>query len=346
VQASVAATDTQDFATMEIPGSARPIVGNTVEPDPILARIDDSGRDNWAFGRIDAGSWLPCYGRTVTQDETHGLVPGAVPLEQQRGDTFASLVRTMQRLLAPDGCPWDREQTPATLRKYVLEEACEVIDAIDGGDPAELCDELGDLSLQVAFLAELSRQSGQFGPDDVMRSIVEKLVRRHPHVFGDTIVEDSDAVVANWNRIKVREKGERRLLDGLPRSLPALLRAQRIGERVQNVGFDWPSSKESYAKVTEEIGELSEAVQSGNDRQIEAELGDLLLAIVNYARHLGIDAETALRKSVDRFDSRFRYVEDQVRKLRGGWPVEGEPKLELTELDRFWEEAKQLEEQT
>lgn len=280
----------------------------------------------------------------MTVIDADSLLPGAVPLEQQTGASFVALVKTMQRLLAPDGCPWDREQTPLTLRRYVLEEACEVIDAIDGGDPADLCEELGDLSLQVAFLAELSRQAGQFGPDDVMRSIVEKLVRRHPHVFGDATAEDAEAVVANWNRIKQKEKGERRLLDGLPHSLPALFRAQRFGERVSRVGFDWPSADSSLAKVEEEAGELAEAVKAQNPQQVEAELGDLLLALVNYARHLGVDAETALRKSTDRFETRFHHVEDQVKKQHGGWPKPGETQLELTLLDEYWVEAKQREE--
>jgi tetrapyrrole methylase family protein/MazG family protein/ATP diphosphatase len=249
----------------------------------------------------------------------------------------------MQRLLAPDGCPWDREQTPQSLKKYVLEEACEVIDAIDDGEPAAVCEELGDLALQVAFLAELARQAGQFGPDDVMRSIVEKLVRRHPHVFGEVKVDDADQVVTNWNKIKESEKGKRRLLDGLPRTLPALYRAQRIGERVQKVGFDWPNAGASYAKVDEEVEELREAVSEGKPERMEAEFGDLLLALVNYARHLGIDAELALRKATLRFDSRFRAVEDEVERRFGGWPKPDEAKLELKILDDFWEAAKRRE---
>lgn len=276
-------------------------------------------------------------------EDSDCLIPLPIPLEEQRGASFGALVRTMRRLLAPEGCPWDREQTPLTLRRYVLEEACEVIDAIDSGDPEELCEELGDLSLQVAFLSELALRERQFGPDDVMRVIVEKLVRRHPHVFGDVIADDADAVVANWNRIKEQEKGQRQLLDGLPRSLPALHRAQRIGERVHKVGFDWATPAESYEKVNEEVGELAEAVRGRQPERIEAELGDLLLALVNYARHLGVDAETALRKSVDRFDARFRYVEQEVERAHGGWPEDGKPKLALAELDRYWEEAKRRE---
>lgn len=279
----------------------------------------------------------------MSDKDSAGHVPAAVPLSQQSGASFSSLVRTMQRLLGPDGCPWDREQTPQSLRQYVLEEACEVIDAIDDGDPVELCEELGDLALQVAFLAELGRAKGDFGPDDVMRGIVEKLVRRHPHVFGDAVADSPDAVVANWSRIKEEEKGKRRLLDGLPRALPALYRAQRFGERVSRVGFDWSNSEDSYAKVEEELAELAGAKQSGEKDRIEAELGDTLLALVNYARHLGVDAETALRSSTERFRTRFSHVEDRVRERHGSWPEQGEPALELAELDEYWKEAKQRE---
>lgn len=268
------------------------------------------------------------------------IIPDAIALEAQQGHSFAYLVSTMQRLLAPDGCPWDREQTESTLRRYVMEEACEVIDAIDSGDPAAICDELGDLSLQVVFLAELARKKGQFGPDDVIRAIVEKLVRRHPHVFGDVAVESADDVVRNWNQIKVKEKGERKLLDGLPRALPSLYRAQRIGERVAKVGFDWEDEKGSYAKVCEEIDELSQAVATESCERVEAELGDLLLALVNYARHLGVDAEEALRKSTDRFDTRFRHVESRVEARYGAWPEKDAPQLSLAELDGYWAEAK------
>ncbi len=274
------------------------------------------------------------------------LVPEPLALEEQKGETFQALVQIMRRLLSPDGCPWDREQTEESLRRYVLEEACEVIDAIDSGEPSAICDELGDLSLQVVFLAELARKNGQFGPDDVARAIVEKLVRRHPHVFGETTVSSSSEVVANWNQIKVTEKGPRRLLDGLPRSLPALYRAQRIGERVAKVGFDWEDEQGSYRKVKEEIVELETAVETESKERVEAELGDLLLALVNYARHLGLDAEEALRKSTVRFEQRFRHVEERVEQRYGGWPAKEAEPLELSELDGYWEEAKQAEKLT
>jgi NTP pyrophosphatase (non-canonical NTP hydrolase) len=179
------------------------------------------------------------------------------PLAQQEGQTFPRLVELMQRLLAPDGCPWDREQSFATLRRYVIEEACEVVDAIEGGDRGELRGELGDLLLQVVFQAELARAEGSFGPDDVVAAICDKLVRRHPHVFAGAPVEGTAEVLRNWERIKAAERAGKKkeragLLSGVPRSLPALMRAQRVGEKVARVGFDWPDARGSRAKVGEE----------------------------------------------------------------------------------------------
>jgi MazG family protein len=274
-------------------------------------------------------------------------IPSPLPLAEQQGAAFSSLVSLMQRLLAPDGCPWDREQDYRSLRQYILEEACEVIDAIDRGEPRELMDELGDLSLQVAFLGELARRDGAFGPDDIMRAICEKLVRRHPHVFGDVAVSGSGEVLDNWDAIKRREKEGRPLLDGVPRSLPALLRATRLSEKVGKVGFDWPDARGSRDKVSEELAELDEAVAGGKPERIRAELGDLLFAIVNFARHHGLDAEEALRETTDRFRSRFDHVERRVKERHGGWPEDekGRPTrgLPLEELDGYWAEAKAQE---
>jgi MazG family protein len=271
-------------------------------------------------------------------------VPSPPPLPEQRGQTFPTLVALMQRLLAPDGCPWDREQDFRSLRKYVLEEACEVIDAIDDEDPEHLKEELGDLALQVVFLSELGRARGQFGPDDVMTGIVEKLVRRHPHVFGDVSVSGSQEVLHNWERIKAEENRERGVLDGVPRSLPALYRAQRMGDKVSRVGFDWPDARGSRDKVSEELRELDEAAAAGDKARIEAELGDLLFALVNLARHHGVDAELALRGTADRFAGRFAHVEKRVRERDGGWPrgEDGKPArgLPLDVMDAYWEEAK------
>ncbi|HEY5372967.1 MAG TPA: nucleoside triphosphate pyrophosphohydrolase [Polyangiaceae bacterium] len=271
-------------------------------------------------------------------------IPDPLPLSEQRGQTYPSLVALMQRLLAENGCPWDREQDMKSLRRYVLEEACEVIDAIDEEDPKHVQEELGDLALQVVFLGELGRREGSFGPDDVVRGIVEKLVRRHPHVFGDAQVSGSEEVLHNWEAIKAVENKDRGVLDGVPRSLPALYRAQRMSEKVSRVGFDWPDGRGSRDKVSEELAELDEAILGGNKQRVEDELGDMLFSLVNLARHHGVDAELALRNTADRFSRRFSHVEQRVKEQHGGWPraQDGKPTtgLSLQVLDGYWDEAK------
>jgi tetrapyrrole methylase family protein/MazG family protein/ATP diphosphatase len=282
------------------------------------------------------------------------------PIGRQDGSTLARLVGVMRRLLAPGGCPWDREQTYESLRKYVLEEACEVIDAIDSNNRGALREELGDLLLQVVFQAELGRAEESFGIDDVIEGIVAKLVYRHPHVFpvdGELAsAEDPDAVLRNWEKLKVREKGRRGLLAGVPRSMPSLTRAQRIGEKVARVGFDWESPEGSRAKVTEELAELDAALLARDASAVEEEMGDLLFALVNLSRHLNVDAEGALRRANDKFTRRFEHVEKRVQENHGGWAGEagnGAPKsdekktpaghLPLEVLDRYWDEAKRAE---
>jgi nucleoside triphosphate diphosphatase len=266
------------------------------------------------------------------------------PLGEQEGQSFSQLVALMRRLLSPEGCPWDREQTFASLRRYVIEEAFEVVDAIDRGDLGDLREELGDLLLQVAFQAELGRAAGAFGPDDVVAGIVDKMVRRHPHVFGDEQAGDAAEVHRNWEQRKAREKGVRGLLAGVPRALPALARAQRVGEKVERVGFDWPDAAGSRAKVAEELGELDEAIAAGDGRAVAEEFGDVLFALVNLARHLGVDAEAALRGTIDKFGDRFAHVEARVRERHGAWPAGegGEPGrgVTLDEMDAYWQEAK------
>ena len=266
-------------------------------------------------------------------------VPRPVPaLEEQDGATLVRLVGVMRRLLAPNGCPWDREQSLETLRKYVLEEACEVIDAIDSGNREALREELGDLLLQVVFQAELLRKEGKFAIDDVVAGIVEKLVSRHPHVFGDVKADTADEVLTNWEKLKAKEKQGRGILGGVPRSLPALVRAQRIGEKVSRVGFDWADSRGSFDKVREEIGELERAIASGDPKAKEEELGDALFALVNLARHIEVDSEGALRRTIDKFMTRFSHVEERVKENHGGFGEAG--KLPLEALDVYWEEAK------
>lgn len=277
----------------------------------------------------------------VPRFDEHAPRPVAA-LELQDGSTLSRLVGVMRRLLAPGGCPWDREQTFESVRKYVLEEACEVIDAIDSGDRAALREELGDLVLQVVFLAELARNERAFAIDDAIAGIVDKLVTRHPHVFGDLDVETADEVLRNWEQIKAREKKDRGLLGGVPRSLPALVRAQNIGEKVRRVGFDWADAQGSRAKVTEELGELDRAIEEGDQAAIEEEMGDVLFALVNLSRHVKVDAEGALRKTIDKFAGRFAHVEARVKAEHGGWggPTGDRPNLPLEVLDGYWEEAK------
>jgi tetrapyrrole methylase family protein/MazG family protein/ATP diphosphatase len=266
------------------------------------------------------------------------------PLAVQDGKTLDRLVGVMRRLLADDGCPWDREQSFESLRKYVLEEACEVIDAIEGGNRAALREELGDLLLQVVFQAELGRREGTFAIDDVVASIVDKLVHRHPHVFGDVEAKDAKEVLSNWEKLKAKEKAGRGVLEGVPRSLPALTRAQRVGEKVARVGFDWEDADGSLKKVHEEVSELAEAAKAKDAAAVEEELGDALFALVNLARHVDVDAEGALRRTIDKFTRRFSHVEKRVREEHGGWgDPAAKPHLALEVLDRYWEEAKAQE---
>jgi tetrapyrrole methylase family protein/MazG family protein len=249
---------------------------------------------------------------------------------------FDELVSVMARLRAPGGCPWDREQSHGSIRKYVIEEAYEVAEAIDHEDADELCNELGDLLLQVVFHAEMASEAGRFDVAEVCRRIVAKLRRRHPHVFGEVTVGGATEVVRNWEAIKKQERGtDASAIDGVPRALPALQRAERIGEKAGRVGFDWPDAASVLAKVDEERRELGAALDAGEREQIEAELGDLLLAAANLARKLEVEPERALARAVDRFADRFRRVEATAR--ADGHELE---RMSPDELDRRWELAK------
>ena len=266
-------------------------------------------------------------------------LPDLTPLPgKQTGAEVTKLVGLMQRLLAPDGCPWDREQTLETLVPYLVEETYEVVDALAGGDPDDHREELGDLLLQIVFQSELRFTEGKFGIDDVARGIVAKLVRRHPHVFGDVVAKDAGAVLSNWAKLKAvekAEKGKHGALDGVPQSAPALLRATRTGEKAGAVGFDWPDAEGPRAKVDEELRELDEARRGGDREEMQRELGDLLFATVNLARKLGLDAEQALRGATDRFARRFGHVERAL--AAAGRAVADAPP---DEQDRLWEAAK------
>jgi MazG family protein len=259
-------------------------------------------------------------------------------------EAIERLLAIMARLRAPDGCPWDLEQTLETLRPYVLEETYEVLEAIDDGDPAAHREELGDLLLQIVFQARLREESGAFAFADVADAISDKLVARHPHVFGDGQVKDAEGVLKQWAALKREEKrkkgGGRSALEGVPRELPALARADRLTEKASRVGFDWPDAAGARAKVAEELGELDEAIASGRRADVEHELGDALFALANLGRKLGIAPEEALRGSVGRFIGRFTHVERELE--RRGVPP-GTATLE--EMDRLWDEAKALEQQ-
>jgi len=250
---------------------------------------------------------------------------------------FEELVSIVARLREPGGCPWDREQTLKSMRPYLVEEAYEVIDAIEGGSPAPLQEELGDLLFQVVLLARMGEEQGLFDIQTVSRGIADKMVRRHPHVFDPEHVSSEDeGSVAAWEARKARERGaERSMLDGLPTALPALVRAHRVGEKVARVGFDWPDRAAVRAKVDEELAELDEALVSGDAAAIEHEYGDVLLALSNLGRFVGVGAEEALRSANSRFGRRFRAVEG-IAAERGLLLHE----LDDQALDALWEEVK------
>jgi tetrapyrrole methylase family protein/MazG family protein len=250
------------------------------------------------------------------------------------------LIDIVTRLRAPGGCPWDREQTHASLLPGLLDESYEFFEAVDENDPSKMKEELGDLLLQVVFHAQLGNETQRFTIDDVARGICEKLIRRHPHVFGAAEASSSREVIANWERIKSAEKGKEHrqyLVDDIPAALPALFRAEKIQRRVARVGFDWHDAGPALDKVEEEFGEFREALSEGDAAHAAGELGDILFALVNVARHHGICAEEALRGANNKFSRRFRFIEDACKKA--GIDIK---KASLEELDRFWEESKEV----
>jgi tetrapyrrole methylase family protein/MazG family protein len=252
---------------------------------------------------------------------------------------FADLLQIMDRLRDPGGCPWDREQTYATLRNYLLEECYEVVEALDAGDREGLREELGDLLFQIVFLARLAKEEGAFTAEDVARGIAEKMVRRHPHVFGEEKADTSEEVLRNWEEIKRREKGAaepaRSVLAGIPRGLPALLKAQRLGTKAARVGFDWDRDADVLDKIDEEVRELRQAAASGRPEEVREEFGDLLFALVMLGRRLEVDAEEALEGANRKFQARFHEVERRLQ--AAGIAVE---EAGLATLDRYWDEVK------
>ncbi len=251
------------------------------------------------------------------------------------------LVEVMATLRGGKGCPWDREQSHESLKPYLIEETYEVIDALDQGEMYKICEELGDLLLQIVFHAQIANENGHFDMNDVVDSITEKMVRRHPHVFGTTQVENSQEVLINWDKIKSQEQGEenksKSYLANIPRALPALLRAEKVQAKVARVGFDWPDYTGALEKVQEELEEVLEALQMGKAAAVKEEVGDLLFAVVNLARLLKIQPEDVLTKTIDKFIHRFQYIEGQAR--QNGRQLS---ELTLEQMDHWWEEAKRL----
>ncbi|MEN2996015.1 MAG: nucleoside triphosphate pyrophosphohydrolase [Acetomicrobium sp.] len=260
------------------------------------------------------------------------------------GGSFEELVEIMKKLRAPEGCPWDRKQTLETLKEYVIEESYELIDAIDSKDVKNICEECGDLLLQIVFIAQIAAENDWFEVQEIIESLCDKLKRRHPHVFGDLKVRDSEEVRRNWDMIKLQEreskKEEPSRLTGIPRSMPALLRAYAIQERAAKVGFDWEKGNLDpiWAKIDEEIRELRKALDEGDAGEVKEEIGDLLFAVVNLSRHIGVNPEEALQGANEKFSARFRFIEESVEGKGRSFN-----EYSLDELETLWQSAKKAQ---
>ena len=248
-------------------------------------------------------------------------------------EKFVKIVKRLRK-----ECPWDREQTHKSIRHSLIEETYEVVEAIDQNDPNELKKELGDLLLHIVLHAVMAEEEKSFTLEDVIDSISEKMIRRHPHVFGDVIVEDSHEVKRNWEQIKMTE-GRKSVIDGVPKEMPALLRALRIQEKASKVGFDWKKKRDVWKKVDEEIGELAGAEKSKNHDHIEEEYGDLLFSLVNYSRFIGVNPEFALKGSIDKFSKRFYHIEKELQ--RRGKCI---GTVSMKEMDKIWDAKKKMKE--
>lgn len=249
---------------------------------------------------------------------------------------FLEFLKIMERLRGKGGCPWDKEQTRESLKPFILEEAYELIEAIDGGDPEKIKEELGDLLFQVVFQCQIAKEKGEFEISEVIEKIGKKLISRHPHVFGDAECRTSDEVAVQWEEQKKREgKLRASILEGVPKALPALLRAHRLQDRAARVGFDWEKVEDVLKKLDEELKEFNKALETKKQDEIKHEFGDILFMLVNVSRFIGVNPEDALRKTIAKFISRFHYIErnaaDQGRKLS---------EMTLEEMDKLWDEAK------
>ncbi len=254
-------------------------------------------------------------------------------------EKFKKLVEIMEKLRSENGCPWDRVQTHDSLKRYLLEETYELIEAIENKDYKGIKEELGDLLLQIIFHSKIAKDEGRFNIEDVIETISKKMISRHPHVFGDADFKTPEEVLFQWDDRKKEEgKLSKSILEGIPLSMPALLRAYKIQSRVAKVGFDWPSINGVLEKLEEEMRELKEAIKSGQSEKIEEELGDVLFSIVNIARFLKVDPEAALRKTNRKFEKRFKKIEE-ILKEKGKSPKD----MSLQEMDLIWEEIKKEE---
>lgn len=250
---------------------------------------------------------------------------------------FRELVNIVKKLRAPDGCPWDRQQTLYSLKEYLIEEVFELVNAIDKKDIDNIKEELGDLLLHVILHSVIAEEENLFTLNDVIKSISEKLVRRHPHVFGDTKVESTDEVIVNWEKIKKEEKKNRSFLDEVPNGLPSIQKALKLQDRARKVGFDWDSADDCLQKVNEEFKEFMDAVSSNNKDEISHELGDLFFALINFSRFVKINPDESLRKTNERFLKRFNYIEKKLHENNLTFDD-----VTIDDLDKYWDEAKKI----
>lgn len=265
--------------------------------------------------------------------------PSGTDMTESAGVLFDRLLRVMERLRGPGGCPWDREQTPASLKPFLIEEAYEVLEALEASDDVHLQEELGDLLFQVVFHCQIAAEQGRFTMADVLRRLVDKMTRRHPHVFGEAEVRTAGEALAQWEALKQREATAagraRSVIDGVPRALPALVRAQRVQSKAARVQFDWPDAPAAWEKVQEEMREAGEAISRGDRERIREELGDVLFSLVNVSRLASVDAEDALTAAIEKFRRRFTHMEAELNAR--GQSVSTVPPAEL---EHWWESAK------
>jgi tetrapyrrole methylase family protein / MazG family protein len=262
--------------------------------------------------------------------------------QQRTEESLNTLLEVINKLRSPEGCLWDRQQKTEDIARYLLDETYEVLDAIESGSPAALREEMGDLLFQIFFIASISEEAGDFSLSDVMEEVTEKMIRRHPHVFGNTKVRNIEEIRTNWEDIKKNVENKKQsdvsVFAGIPRSMPALLAAQKMTENASKVGFDWENCEEVLVKIDEELLEFKTALKSDNSKKIKEEMGDILLSLVNVCRFIDVNAEDAMKGAMKKFGDRFKYIEDSLS-VRGKTPME----VSITEMDDLWNESKLIE---